>query len=278
MKKTTKQGICAVLVLFSLLSLAGCGAQPLKYKILEPYGYYPNTKDFPDTKWVCKEVDMWFYMFADGEQWMTGAYTAEDGEVHPFRAKFAYNYVQTDLAFYFETFEADTILFRSPEDDPPFIAGDYIYKDDSIIFWIFESDAPFWEYEGKKLTFEMVETIAQKPEARWRCQELDLYIDSFSDAEGYYKGEMLLNVLDKGQITAKCQTYPIRVIAVPNNPYHCFRAYGNYDLILMCFEVQEDRMIATIPEYEKDGIFDRYEYWTYEGTTLTFVREALPEG
>ena len=150
MKKMTKQGICAVLVLFSLLSLAGCGAQPLKYEILEPYGYYPETKDFPDTKWVCKELDMWFYMFADGEQWMTGAYTAEDGEVHPFRAKFAYNYVQTDLAFYFETFEADTILFRSSEDDPPFIAGDYIYKDSSQSTIGYKRAGECWTRRGRR--------------------------------------------------------------------------------------------------------------------------------
>ena len=163
------------------------------------------------------------------------------------------------------------------EEGPPFIAGDYIYKDDSITFWIFKSDAPFWEYEGKKLTFEMVGTIAQKPEARWCCQELDLYIDSFSDAEGYYKGEMLLNILYKGQMTSECQTRPIRVISVPDDPYHCFRADGYGDLILMCFEVQGDRIIATIPEYEKDDTFDCYQYWTYEGTTLTFIRENIPQ-
>ena len=267
-----------VSITLSLLILCSCGMQPLKYQILEPYGYYPDTKDFPDTKWVCKELDMWFYMFADGEQWMTGAYTSEDGEVHPFRAEFAYHHVQTDLVFYFESFEADTNIFSSSDDSPPMIYGEYIYKDDSITFRIFESDAPFWEYGGKKLTFEMVGSIAQTPEARWRCQELDLYIDSFSDAEWYYKGEMLLNVLDKGQMISEYQTRPIRVISVPDDaPCYCFRADGYGDLILMYFEVQEDRIIATILEYEKDDTFDRYQYWSYEGTTLTFIREDVPQ-
>ena len=267
MKKTTKRLICAVLALFSLLSFAGCGAQPLKYQILEPYGYYPDTKDFPDTKWVCKELDMWFYMFADGERWMVGEYTAQSGETYPLMATFAYNHCRTLLGFDFKLPNSDMtsdewVVFEGPSS----VVGEYIYKDDVIIFEILEPKPSFWEYEGKTLTFEMAGAIAQEPESRWRCQEVDMYIDSFSDIDDYYKGEI---VGKNGYV------YQIHANLFPHLSHYTFSHYNGIAFVSMQLELVDDRLIGTVVRFDNA---QELEYiWPYEMETVTFVREEISE-
>ena len=259
-----------VSITLSLFMLCSCGAQPLKYQILEPYGYYPDTKDFPDTKWICKEVDMWFYMFADGEAWMVGEYTAQSGETYPLMAKFAYNYCRTLLGFVFKLPNSDMtsdewVVFEGPSS----VVGEYIYKDDVIIFEILEPKPSFWEYEGKTLTFELAESIAQEPEARWRCQEVDMYIDSFSDIDDYYKGEI---VGKNGYV------YQIHANLFPDQSYYTFfhdatgpaKAFVNMKL-----ELVDDSLVGTI---EKLYNAQELEYiWPYEMETVTFVKEEISE-
>ena len=267
MKKKTSC-LAFVLFLFILFSLCGCGMQPIRYQILEPYGYYPETEDFPDTKWVCKEVDMWFYMFDYGEPWMIGEYTV-DGETYPFRARFNLHYMHTTLGFYFESPETNISFSESLDwEGPSSVTGDYIYKDDCLVFKISQSEASVWKYEGKTLTFEMEGTIANEPEARWRCQELDMYLDSFPDVENYYKGQLQMGD----------QTYDVSAIATPNDSNCLFKLAYKGDTVVMRFERKGDRMIATIVacetnEFEKEC----WQYWNYEDETLTFVREEISQ-
>ena len=143
-----------------------------------------------------------------------------------------------------------------------------------IIFEIFEPKPSFWEYEGKTLTFEMAGAIAQEPEARWYCQEIDMYIDSFSDVDGYYKGEM---VGENGYV------YQIHANLFPGFSYYGFsyKSTSSYAkapaeaLVAIQLELVDDRLVGKIVKYDNAQALDYV--WPYDVETVTFVREEISE-
>ena len=105
-----------IVILLLLPTLCSCGA-PIKYSILEPMGYYPTTADFSDTKWVCNEVDLWFYVFDHAEEYMIGEYSV-DGATYPVAVVFKPNHMYTSMGFCFGNETSFSVI------------GEYLYRND----------------------------------------------------------------------------------------------------------------------------------------------------
>jgi hypothetical protein len=125
------------------------------------------------------------------------------------------------------------------------------------------------------LTFEKEKAIAQAPDTRWRCEEVDMYINSFSDAEDYYKGEIVIDG----------QKYDIRAFEVGNDNYYKItiengrinnlKTGTTSPFVDMVFQYDGERIIAQITDDHINWMYDEYKYLGYEGTTLTFIEEPI---
>lgn len=258
-----------IIVLLLILPLSGC-VPSLKYQIMENFGYYPNQYEFPNTKWECREIDMHFCVLDYGENTLIGEY-CNDGKTYRVVGSFWFGTL--DFGFYDSSSEDKTKASR-PFDSEKTVAAvymDYIYKDGVI-----QCTVGGWQNfdsEVKTLTFEMAGEIGQEPEYRWRCDELDIYMDSFSDIDSYFKGKAVING----------KTCGIQAFKITNDGYYRFTVKnedlednlrGTSNLVNMYLDVQEDVIIAKVADdYLSDP--QKYEYWNCDITTLTFKREEI---
>ena len=108
----------------------------------------------------------------------------------------------------------------------------------------------------KTLTLDRAGTVAQTPEKRWVADELDLYLDAYSDVDVYMKGE----------ITLDGKTYPVYAFETGNSDY--YELYVNNSAtyaVSMVFRFFDDRIEAIRNE---GGVM--MEYWDPTLTRVTF--------
>lgn len=275
MKKISKSIVFAVLLLAVMLSSFGCGPS-WQVQQLEEQGKLPTARDFPNTKWVCRELDMYFYTLDYGETTSVGELDI-DGK--KYRVDLTFSLGTVDIALrdsvsYLSDVYTNSKGARFQEIDLTWCwsyHGSYIYENDILSFNLQVGSEKITDFP-RSLTFEKVGLIAQHPDCRWYAEELDMYIESFSDAENYFEGEIVLN----GE---KSFLYSYEI---GNDNVYVFSTYKQdsfvgEELVILRLEYSEDGVIKATPcidEWYVDAPYSsRYEDWSYQGRTIAFYLE-----
>jgi len=250
-----------------------CGPT-LEFRHKKAQGFYPDTSDFPDTKWVCREVDMYFYMFIYGDSEMAGIYTVDGKE---YRVTINFFYAEMSFEFYSHTDVSKSIYesgyLSCKRNKVDFLSTEYIYENCIITCKINNSDQNIWNYKGDTITFEKSGSIVEEVNSRYYCEELNMYIAKVID--GYYKGEIIIDDV----------VYYIHAIEIGNGEYYRFSIEDirttNQDekiihpFISMFFEHSENKIITTVSdEYILAPL--QYPHWKTDKTTFVFVEELIP--
>lgn len=275
MKRSIKRIAIALLLCISFVSLSSCIFSP-GYVINQAAGLYPETEDFPYTKWTCREIDLSINMFGYAERTMTGTYRV-DGTPYDVIANFSFGAME----FWFYPSgndSADSGFSRTEENCCGSINTTYQYnkKEGTIVCSRFGGSPVKDETIPETLTFENVGTFAQTPATRWIAEGVDgleMYLDSFDDINGYFRGKMVID----GKKNF------IQAINVGDNDYELFVENGKINnsregttspLINMTFEIGEDRILAKVYR-PSDSDLTKYEYWTYGDITVTFKSQTV---
>lgn len=266
------------LCLLSILCMQACVPSEEILRMKEQ-GYFPTADDFPLTKWVCREADLYFYMLDDGAKYMIGEYNV-GGTVYRTVVGARLSHISfaccapgdTSISVSDHTDENGQAFAHTRLISQQSIYAEYIYQNGVITCTI--DNAIFSFQPGDVLTFDNAGAIATKPEARWRCLELDMYLDSFYDAEHYFKGEIVLNG-KRHTVQAYDERGCYEFIFNTHGVTSVSEAY-TFPLINGVFAFEEDRIICTLTDDHLLYPMD-YSYWDYPGAVLTFVKEPIPE-
>lgn len=274
-KRFVRIWLLVLLTVLMLINHCSCGPS-LEVQYLMDQGKLPDSKDFPNTKWVCRELDMYFYMLDYGENSMIGEYTANGVKYRIIGSTF-FNDLDIRIIASTDIAESDTI---SEVDGTSFISTNirtntfarietnYIYENGTINCSVRGSDLPDDMDIPKTLTFENRGEIAQQPSVRWQAEELPMYINFFNDADGYLKGEIEINgknTLIYGFESGNC------------NYYKFYVKDGNYfsPLANMHLEFLQSTIVAKVDVITvSDNI--SFKRWQEKRATITF-RQDLAE-
>ena len=271
----------ALLLLFCLAALiaplTGCGPNTA-YLQSEKQGYFPKKYDYPFAKWVCCEKNLYFCMWPS-QYSMTGEYISED-EVQGVYAMSLYN----ELAFTFYTPEEKKESEHKDANEIPFyhyydeyeeekkrVTTSYAYHDGIMTCTVIISEHEDFP-QGEVFTFVNVGTVNRSPKERWRCLELDLYLDSYDDVDFFYAGKY----------TKEDAFYTIWAIRHDvNGKFDVLTGDKNSDTVWgylgsVYIEFKDDQMVWQITDAAQQ-FPERFSFWDYPYATLTFVREPLPQ-
>ena len=267
MKDKILRIIC--LLLLTCIFLSGCGPS-LKFQHKQAQGFYPDTSDFPDTKWVCRETDMYFYMFNHGDPTMVGIYTVDGRE---YRVTITFSYAEMLFQFYSHTdisesnYENGYLCCERKKVD--YLGTEYIYESGIITCKINNSYKNIWNYEGDTITFEKQGSIVGEANSRYYCEDLNMSIAKVVD--GYYKGEIVIDGI----------AHYVHATEIGNSEYYAFMIENSNTInqekkrirlfIYMVFEYGENKIIATVSD---DYIHDPrpFPYWKTDKVTFVFVK------
>lgn len=262
----------SLLLLICVFALCACGPSS-EFLSKKQQGLYPTTADFPNTKWVCKELDMSFCMFGYEEDYIIGSYVIDDVS---YRVVASFEWDEFNFEFYsFTDFSPSMHSDNMVNCDRilcGFIHTKYSYDKDenTIVCSIQNYDAVAEESIPKVLTFENVGLIAQNSNMCWHAQEIDMYLYSFSNVDGYFRGEIVIG----GE---KCHVHALEignnnyfVLSIENGKVNNLRSGTTSELIRMCFEITDDEIIAKVSD-EYLSSTEAFPYWSYDGV-VTFNR------
>ena len=273
MKGILKKSLCILLCL-CLFPLYGC-VPSFKFLNEKKQGKYPDTGDFPNTKWVCREINMCFYMLDYEERYMIGTYVVNDT---PYRVVSAFEFDELNFDLY-STTQISPSEYSNGDDNTGmvhcervscgYMYTNYSYKNNTIVCSLRGYQSVDGEVLPTTLTFDKTETIAQNAAARWYAQELDMYLDSFSDVEGYYRGEI-------GIGEKECYVHAFEIgnngyfmLSIENGKVNNLISGTTSPLICMYFELHENQIIAKVSdEFVSNSL--AFPYWDYTGATITF--------
>lgn len=264
------RAICLLLTL-CIFTLTSCGPS-WKFQREKEQGLYPDTGNFPKTKWACEELDMYLYMFGYEEDIMTGEYIVNDIS---YRINANFEWENLNFKIY-----SNTLILSSNYSDSTVHAEKDLYgcintkysfdkAREKIICKIltYESvdDIPI----PNTLTFYKVGTIAQDPSTRWQAQEINMFLDAFNDTPGYLEGKISIG-------NEFCYVHAIEVgnnnyyqLYVENGKINNLKVGTTSPLINMYLEINNNQIIAKLSDefYSSPEIFS---YWTYGNKALTF--------
>ena len=268
----TKRFLHVTVLLLVLLcltfSFCGCISFDSKYLL---------NRRFPNTIWTCRELDLVIYMVEECNDVMCGTYTV-NGNEYRVRAGF----LKDRYAFYtnFYSSAEETVSEYDPElihrndynsyDRVGAIGAHVEYQEDTGLLVC--TDVSYTPVDGETipdtLTFEQVGPFTPTPKTRWVAEGLDLYLDSYSDAEWFFKGE----------ITLDGEKYAVRAIEIGNDHYYelCCPIKGPGALLYLSLDISEDRIVATASDdlrYNDDYYRIQYSAWyrNYKDVkTITF--------
>ena len=270
-----KKLICVILLLCYVL-LCGCGPSTAFLR-KKSQGVYPTAGDFPNTKWVCREIDIQIYMLERDERYMIGVYTV-DGKSYRVVASFWFDefnfeiYSNTQIA----QSEYSNAAVSCNRQSCGFIYSNYSFdkENETLVCSLRNYKPVHQELIPQTLTFEKVGNIAQHSDARWCAQSMEMYLDSYSDIEGYLRG----------YISIEGETYYIHAFEIGNNDYYMLSIENGRinnlisgttsPLICMYFERDAEQMIAKVSdEYlsNKEG----FPYWPYGEKEIVFYLDDL---
>ena len=230
----------AALILLCLFALL-CGCGPIGLQRKERQGKLPFQWEFPQTKWVCRELDFVIYTTDLRRNLMVGTYVEGDTTYRVVANLSRYNgSVYMDFYSMTDCFELVSGNTKRTEFYERVYAGEigagYTYEKETetIVLdcrWVKLVNG---ETIPKTLTFDRAEKVAETPKTRWVADELDLYLDAYSDVDVYMKGE----------ITLDGETDPVYAFEIGNGNY--YEVYvGNEHKGDYLFEFFDDRIVAT---------------------------------
>jgi len=266
--------IVSVILLLCFVFLCSCGPS-LKFQWLEKRGFYPTAKDFPNTKWVCREMDMSIYMFDYDESYMIGTCKIEDVSYRVV-AWFFYG------SWTFELFSSTEILVSEHSTSMVNcnrLSFGHIYTDyrfdkgtNTIVCSNVNYDIINIKEETipQSLTFDKIGLIAQETNMRWYANEIDMYLDSFNDIDCFFRGEIVID-------GKKCYIHALEVgngayfmLSIENGKVNNLLSGTTSELIYMSFEIKEDQIIAKVSdEYLTEPY--RFGDWPYGDVIITFT-------
>lgn len=267
----------AILLCVSIVLLNSC-VPSREYLENKEKGLYPDASDFPNTKWSCREIDMSFYMLDYAESTIIGEYTV-NGE--NYRIVGVCEFSELNFSIYSST-QIDLSITLDELGNPfvnceqilsGYLDTNYKYQNESIVCSIRNSQAVAAEIIPSTLTFEKVQMIAQQPSVRWCAQEINMYLDSFSDVNGYLKGEMVFN-------GKKCFVHAFEIgnngfyrVSIENGIFNNLISKTTSPLVDMYLKITGDKMVAIISE-EVISNPECFPYWEYEGAMITFLKNG----
>ena len=109
------------------------------------------------------------------------------------------------------------------------------------------------------LKFKQEGMIAKNPEKKWYNDELDMYIESFSDAENYFRGEI---VIDNKRVS-------LFGYEIGNNDLYVFESEQS-ELVWLWLEFSNDGKI--IARACADSYYVQFfDDWSYKGESIVFL-------
>ena len=279
MKLICKISASMLLVISLVLNLFSCAkiCKTNKYFKLKEAGYYPDTSDFPDTKWVCREVDMYFYMFDYGESTIIGEYTVGDKnyrvdiEIHNADMFFGF-YSRTNVSMSSSKNESFSEPVICEREEAGFLATEYIYENDIITCKIRNTDQSIWNYKGDTITFEKAGAISINPISKWYCEALDMYLIKYDDV--YYKGEIVVDNIINYVHAIEIGNSKYYQLSIENGKINNLKEKTVSPFVNMFFEQGENKIIATVTEECTNNRLT-YEYWKTDEITFEFVEQPL---
>ena len=257
------KALFCVILAMCLLFLAGC-VPSKKYFSMKDAGLLPTNADLPNTKWVCQEMDMYFYILK--YRYLAGEYTI-NGTTYTINGYFRTGWICLEA----QTTEASSTIgdayIEFSRNSIHGLGSEYVYENNAIRFLSVDYfHMPENVTLPKTLTFVPEGKIAQTVEARWYAQEIDLYMDSFTDAKNYFEGVLTHDGVE----------YPFEAFkASINNSYFFYLPYvqvtGPDDFYLhLAYDQEQDAIIGTL----YSGFQKNIGY--YDGPTITFTK-VMPE-
>ena len=270
MRFKLKSAVCILLCL-SILFLNSC-VPSWQYLRGEKQGIYPKTEDFPNTKWVCNEIDLSFYMFAYAENTMSGIYTVDNVS---YRVVAGFDWAELNFNIYSDTTVSvseysDSMVHRVQEGSCAYIYTSYTYDKatGSLVCSLDSCESVNGEVIPETLTFYQSGSIAQKPSIRWEAEEIPMFLEAYSDTPGYFQGEIIIDGV---------ANY-VHAIEIGNNYYQLSIENGKINnlksnttsvLIHLYFDIDGNRMIAKIDDEILSNPVE-FTDWSYGGEPITF--------
>ncbi len=265
----TKKVITCVLLLFCFVFTSGC-VPNTNFFDEQKKGMYPTTADFPNTKWICRELDMVLNVF-ELTEYMVGDYKVNS---ESYRAVVSFEFDQIQINFYSSSDVSKSENSNFMVHCEPILCG-HIYgtyffdkETETISCSISNSVSVDEETIPQELTLEKVGVIQLEQEYRWHAQELDMYLNSFLGVDGYYSGEIILegeklyiNALEVGN-----DNY--YVLSIENGKMNNLKPGTTSPLIYMYFQTENNKITAMVCDRYSEVEFP---YWSYENTIITFV-------
>ena len=265
--RKTLRAVIVLLVLFCLLStFCGCPFSTGRHRGKE-------LPTFPDSKWICRELDLVIYMIEGCNMW--GTYSVNGNEYRVEAESFKDQPDRIHFDFYSSTEETvseydPVLVHRGHRTTVGWIHTDVEYQEDTglLVCTDLISQSVDGETIPDTLTFEQEGPFTPTPKTRWVAEGLDLYLDSYSDAEWYFKGE----------ITLDGEKRTVQAVEIGNDHYYklCCPIKGPDDLLYLSFDISEDRIVATATDYlryDDDNYRIHYPVWyrNYKDVkTITF--------
>ncbi len=231
----TKRTVAAGLVLLCFaLAFFGCIHFHSDSKEYDPF---PG--EFEETKLICRELDMTFYVF--NYNYVNATYTL-DGTTYYGNVSFYNRSLFFALSFYASDSESSRLGTMHA-------AYHYDEKTDTVVL----SHVRFREKGSEtdsetfpeNLTLERAGSIAQTPTARLSAEEIEMTLDSFSDIDGFYKGEVSFDGIRVPLIAVKDYetgryVFHLEVVECDEIRWDRFRFPP------MTFETFDGRIVATV--------------------------------
>ena len=271
MKSVSSKVLRTALVLLVLLgfffTLCGCVATPGVRRRTKKI----NPSNFPNTVWTCKEIDMVLYMIEGSMKDVVGTYTVNEKEYYLDAQYGPY----TSVGFYVYSYSEKTVsendpsLVRYKASFAGFFGGKMDYEDETgnLIVKVSnyeQNDASLPETFPEKLTFEKTGTFGKTPNTRWVAEELDLYLDSFSDTDKYYVGEIKIDG-EPYRVYARDDGKYFQLVLIERKETSQQVFSIRHELVCLSFAVSDEEIVATRVE----GDFSE-KYWNPDVKTITF--------
>lgn len=264
------KALACILLCLTMLILSSC-APSWQYLRGEKQGIYPKTKDFPNTEWVCNEIDLNFYVFDYAEDIMTGIYTVDNIS---YRVVARFDWDMLDFDIYSDTLisvskHSDSMVHYTQE-PCAYIGTNYMYDKTTgaIVCSLRSCESVNGEVIPETLTFYQSGSIAQTPGIRWKAEEIPMFLDSFSDMPGYFRGEIII----EGKVN---YVHAIEIgdnyylLSIENGKINNLQHNTTSTLVYLYFEINGDRMTAKVDD-EILWNSVAFPYWSYGGEPITF--------
>ena len=155
-----------------------------------------DPKNFPNTVWSCRELDMVIYMFEGRKKDICGTFSVNE-ETYCIDVEYTvnaggrfklYSYSEKSVS----ELDSSLVHYQVSYIGSIDVSWDYQKRTGNLVAKVRGFDESIPETIPETLTFDKVGSFGETPKTRWVAEEYDLYLDSFSDTDKYYSGEITI--------------------------------------------------------------------------------------